>query len=369
MDRRTRAIYESKAESWLARRGVDAPALRRLAELALALRKNARVADLGCGPGWYGERLRRRGHSVVGLDASDSMLRAARRAAPKLWLARGDLARLPFAAASLDGVWAKNSYIHLPLRELAPALADLHRALRPGAPVALSLLDFEFAKPSARERARGWLERRQLGELALRGRLFSLLAPGLARDLFEGAGFRAISVDPAERIWIRALRARALPDFVRPGLRLLVVGLNPSPIASQTGIAFAGANNRFWPAAVAAGWVERERDPRAALRRGVGFTDLAKRVTSSANAIRAREYRHGVERIARLARAFRPRAVVFVGLEGYRRALDPRARPGVVRGGFAGRPAYLAPSTSGRNAAASLADLVRHFRRARALAD
>ena len=369
MDRRTRAVYESQARHWIAHRGVDAPALRRLAQLEALLRRNARVADLGCGPGWYGERLRRRGHSVVGLDQSGAMLRAAARESPRLQRVRGDLARLPFAHASLDGVWAKNSYIHLPLRELAPALADLHRALRPGAPLALSLLDFESAEPSARERARGWLVRRGLGERALRGRLFTLLTPGFARDLFEGAGFRALEVDAAERTWVRAQRARALPDFVRPGLRLLVVGLNPSPIAAATGVAFAGANNRFWPAAVRAGWVARERDPGDALRRGVGFTDLAKRVTPSANGIRAREYRHGVERVARLVRAFRPRAVVFVGLEGFRRALDPRARPGAVRGGFAGRPAYVAPSTSGRNAAASLADLVRHFRRARALAE
>jgi TDG/mug DNA glycosylase family protein len=297
------------------------------------------------------------------------MLRAARGRGAKLGLVRGDLARLPFARASLHGVWAKNSYIHLPLRELAPALADLHRALRPGAPLVLSLLDFERARPSARERERGWLERRALGERGLRGRLFTLLSPGFARDLLEGAGFRAIEVEVAERTWIRARRARALPDFVRPNLRLLVIGLNPSPIAAATGVAFAGANNRFWPAARAAGWVERERDPYAALRRGVGFTDLAKRVTPSASAIRAREYRHGIERVTRLVRAFRPRALVFVGLEGFRRALDAGARPGALPGGFAGRPAYLAPSTSGRNAAASLADLVRHFRRARALAE
>jgi len=89
---------------------------------------------------------------------------------------------------------------------------------------------------------------------------------------------------------------------------------------------------------------------------------------AGASALRAHEYRRGAERVARLVRALRPRAVVFVGLDGYRRALDARARPGPLRGGFAGRPAYLAPSTSGRNAAVSLGELVRHLRRARRLA-
>ncbi|MFI5315863.1 MAG: methyltransferase domain-containing protein [Myxococcota bacterium] len=368
MDRRTRAIYEAHAAAWIGRREVDAAALRRLRDFADALPERARLADLGCGPGWFAERLRRRGHSVAALDASSAMLRAARRAAPRVPLVRGDLARLPFASGSLDGAWAKNSYLHLPFRELAPALAELHRALRPGGRVTLSLLDFERAVPSARERARGIAQRRSRGERGLDGRLFSVPAPGLLRDLFAGAGFRAISVEAAERTWVRATRARGLPDSIRPGLRLLVVGLNPSPIAAANGVAFAGANNRFWSAAKRAGWIERERDRDAALRRGIGFTDLVKRVTASASALRPREYRRGIERVARLVRVHRPRAVVFVGLEGFRRAVDPSAQPGVLRGGFAGRPAYLTPSTSGRNAATSLDSLVRHLRRALALA-
>ena len=71
--------------------------------------------------------------------------------------------------------------------------------------------------------------------------------------------------------------------------------------------------------------------------------------------------------MARLVRTWEPRAVIFVGLEGVRRALDPRAQPGVLRGGFAGRPAYLLPSSSGRNAATTLATLVTHLRRAERL--
>ena len=367
MDRRTAAVYESGARTWIARRDTDAVALRRLRELAAELPRGARVADLGCGPGWFAKKLRHRGHAVLGLDLCAEMLRAARAGDPRgTWL-RADLARLPFARESLDAAWAKNSYIHLPFAELAPALADLHGALRPGARVTFSFLAFDPER-RARPLAPGVSELRARGERGLGGRLFTALAPDAARDLVEGAGFRVREIANEERLWLRATRARALPDSVRPGLRVLVVGQNPSPAAAATGVAFAGPNNRFWPAAARAGWVTRERDPAHALSRGIGFTDLVKRVTAGAGELRPAEYRRGLERLTRLVERFRPRALVFVGLAGFRHAVDSAAPPGPVRGGFAGRPAYLLPSTSGRNARVSLAALARHLRRAAPLA-
>ena len=85
-----------------------------------------------------------------------------------------------------------------------------------------------------------------------------------------GAGFdvdecvaRRGRVDPRRS----STRARTLPDFVGPGMRLLVCGLNPSVYAADAGVGFARPGNRFWPAALAAGLVTRDRDPRHALRR------------------------------------------------------------------------------------------------------
>jgi hypothetical protein len=59
--------------------------------------------------------------------------------------------------------------------------------------------------------------------------------------------------------------------------------------------------------------------------------------------------------------------VCFVGLAGWRAAVDPLAAPGEQTGGFGGIPAYVMPSTSGANAHARLDDLVDHLRRAAAL--
>jgi TDG/mug DNA glycosylase family protein len=181
-----------------------------------------------------------------------------------------------------------------------------------------------------------------------------------ARERLEDAGFAVRSSGG----WLRARRVEGLPDFVRANLELLICGLNPSLHAARTGIPFSRPGNRFWPAALRAGIVARDRDPEDALRRGVGFTDFCKRATRAAGELTRAEYARGAERLARKVQQLRPRALCFVGLEGWRRTQDRRAGPGWTPAGFAGRPAYLMPSTSGRNASTSLAELTAHLRRA-----
>ncbi|NLA35661.1 MAG: hypothetical protein GX868_08220, partial [Actinobacteria bacterium] len=73
-------------------------------------------------------------------------------------------------------------------------------------------------------------------------------------------------------------RDRTLADLVGPDLRLLIVGLNPSLVAADCGVGFAGATNRFWPAAMDAGLVSVDRDPlHAFVHHGIGMSDLVKR--------------------------------------------------------------------------------------------
>ena len=190
-----------------------------------------------------------------------------------------------------------------------------------------------------------------------------------ARFLLHGGGFARGRLSPGERgLAVAATRARTLPDWVGPGMRLLICGLNPSLCSAAAGIPFARRGNRFWPALCTAALVERERDVEQAFARGIGFTDLVKRATAAAAEVTAREYERGVRRVGELVGLYRPRVVCFVGLEGWRRAIDKNAAPGWVPEGFAGARAYLMPSTSGRNASASLAALSAHLRRAVELA-
>ncbi|MBV9041767.1 MAG: mismatch-specific DNA-glycosylase [Acidimicrobiia bacterium] len=181
--------------------------------------------------------------------------------------------------------------------------------------------------------------------------------PSAARvdDVVVGAGFERID----ER---RARRVRTLPDTVGPGMRLLVCGLNPSVVAADAGFGFAGATNRFWPVALEAGLVTRARDPlHALLSDGVGMTDLVKRATPRTKELEPSEYIAGAERVEGLVQWLKPAVVLFVGLEGWRVAVDRHAQPGFQPSTFGGARAYVMPSTSGLNAHAQLPDLVAHM--------
>jgi TDG/mug DNA glycosylase family protein len=189
--------------------------------------------------------------------------------------------------------------------------------------------------------------------------------------VLTGAGFTVQHVArDGDDLVVTTSRARTLADTVGAGMRLLVCGLNPSVLSADVGVGFARPGNRFWPAAIAAGIASRPRDPTHALRHHrTGMTDLVKRATVAAAELTAAEYRDGVARVERLCGWARPRAVCFVGLAGWRSAVDRRAVAGVQPGRFGGAPAYVMPSTSGLNAHSRPADLASHLRAAAALAD
>ena len=263
---------------------------------------------------------------------------------------------------SLAGAWASRSYVHLDRRHVPLALADLHRALAPGAPVELHIFegDADFEPFSDDEYP---------------GRRFSLWPHDWIPPLMEGAGFTLNSLTRSDRppkaatLIVKAHRALTLPDTVGPEMRLLICGLNPSVYAADAGAGFARPGNRFWPAALAAGLVSTDRDPRRALiDHGVGMTDLVKRATPRADELTADEYRRGLDRLRWLAGWLEPSAVCFVGLAGWRAAVDRKAQAGLQSQDLAGCPVYVMPSTSGAAAGYGLADYVDHLKQAAALA-
>lgn len=185
--------------------------------------------------------------------------------------------------------------------------------------------------------------------------------PITLEDVIEGAGFELLG-PPAGHLRVRVRRRRTLADTVGPGMAVLVCGLNPSLHAADAGVGYCGPGNRFWPAARAAGLVGAGRTPLTALLdHDVGMTDLVKRASPGADGLAPPEYTHGLGRLERLTEWLRPNVVAMVGLAGWRAAVDRRAAPGWQTRLVGGRPVYVLPSTSGRNARTSFAELVDHL--------
>jgi TDG/mug DNA glycosylase family protein len=246
--------------------------------------------------------------------------------------------------------------VHLPAVDVPLALADLHRSLRVGAAVTLRLFLGDAEGHDVYQ------------DDDFPGRYFSQWQPARLLDVVAGAGFSVDDVEQsADAIAISATRERTLPDYVAADMRLLLCGLNPSLYAADAGVGFVSKSNRFWPAVLGAGLLTRDRDPWHAVRHHrIGHTDLVKRASPSADEVRPEEYREGFARVERLAAWLEPVAVCFVGLSGYRVAVDKKATAGWQERTIGGRPAYVMPNPSGLNAHAPLPVLIEHFRAAAA---
>jgi demethylmenaquinone methyltransferase/2-methoxy-6-polyprenyl-1,4-benzoquinol methylase len=108
---------------------------------------HTRALDLACGTGDIAFRLSARSAHVVGMDITLRMLElAARKRAPATGEAvrfvAGDMMSLPFASGTFDVVTTGYGIRNVPV--IAPALAEIHRVLRPGG----LFLSLDFNRPS-----------------------------------------------------------------------------------------------------------------------------------------------------------------------------------------------------------------------------
>ncbi|MFF2012683.1 class I SAM-dependent methyltransferase [Streptomyces sp. NPDC058195] len=119
----------------------DAPGerdvLARFAGLVRA-RGGGPVADVGCGTGRVTAHLNRLGTDAFGTDLSPGMIEVARREHPGLRFDTGSMTDLALPDASVSGLIAWYTLIHVPDHEIGPVLAHFRRVLRPGGPLLLA---------------------------------------------------------------------------------------------------------------------------------------------------------------------------------------------------------------------------------------
>jgi len=173
---------------------------------------------------------------------------------------------------------------------------------------------------------------------------------------------RSARPSPAE---LTAAAHRTVPDLVRPGLAVLLVGINPSLWSAVIGKHFGNPANRLWPTLHAAGITPQRLHPlegEQLLNHGYGITNLVARATAAAAEVSDDELRAGVAPLEALVSRHRPRWVAFLGLSAYRTAFQRRtAVVGCQDQRLAGAGVWLLPNPSGLNAHYQLPDLARLY--------
>jgi ubiquinone/menaquinone biosynthesis C-methylase UbiE len=133
----TVAEYVAMVDGLLQVRPLDRALLTVFAELVRG-GGNRLVADVGCGPGRVTAFLREQGLDAIGIDLSPEMIAHARRAHPDLRFGVGSMLSLDLPDASLGGLLAYYSIIHVPWERRPEVFAEFHRVLAPGGQLMLA---------------------------------------------------------------------------------------------------------------------------------------------------------------------------------------------------------------------------------------
>jgi len=172
-----------------------------------------------------------------------------------------------------------------------------------------------------------------------------------------------------------------LRDRIKPGVRVLFVGINPGVRSAVIGHHFAGYSNRFWKLLFESGLVAEpitfEHDDRLP-EFGFGITNLIARPSPGINDLSPSEYGEGWQTLERKIRRYRPEIVALVGVTLYR-AIEPlviadadrparaarlsrQVRLGPQAMTIHGAQVFVLPNPSGRNANFSYGEMLAAFR-------
>src|SRR5215472_12477001 len=112
---------------------------------------------------------------------------------------------------------------------------------------------------------------------------------------------------------------KTLPDYLKSGLKLIFVGINPGFYSAQVGHYYARPGNLFWWALSNSGLVTHPLGPEndaELLKCGIGLTDVVKRPTHSSGELRQDEFDEGAKRMVQTLERYAPKVACFVGILG-----------------------------------------------------
>jgi len=157
---------------------------------------------------------------------------------------------------------------------------------------------------------------------------------------------------------------RTLPDHLRSGMRLVIVGCNPGDRSARVGHYYAGRGNEFWPLLHDSGIVPElldHRDDKRMIEFGIGLTDLVKRPTRGAEELSREEFAEGRIVLAQKLEQYAPQVVAFNGKAAYENFSQRPCELGLQKQRLYGALVFVLPSTSEKGALGQNGKL-RYFR-------
>ena len=159
-----------------------------------------------------------------------------------------------------------------------------------------------------------------------------------------------------------------LRDRIRPGVQVLLVGINPGVRSALTGHHFAGYSNRFWKLLYEARLVPEPItafDDGRLPEWGFGVTNIVPRATPGIDTLTPREYVEGRVRLRRKILRYKPAVVAMVGVTVFRGMFPDRKGPvtlGLQPEKIGDSAIFVLPNPSGRNANFTYAEMLAAFR-------
>ena len=155
-------------------------------------------------------------------------------------------------------------------------------------------------------------------------------------------------------------------DLLRPGLKLVFCGYNPSLTSGRSGNHYAHPGNRFWRVLLASGVTDRLYEPQedeTLLGIGIGFTNLCSRPTRRADELTREEIRSGAFALRQKLEQFQPQVVAYTGIGVYKwfRATSKVSWGVQPASAVPGVTDVVVPSPSGLNRM-RLEELAEHYR-------
>jgi len=157
---------------------------------------------------------------------------------------------------------------------------------------------------------------------------------------------------------------KTLPDYLRKGMKLVIVGCNPSESSVRAGHYYAGRNNLFWPTLFESGVVPEAfdyPDDRRIIEFGIGLTDLVKRPTKVVEELKREDFAEGRIVLSQKLEEYGPRVVAFNGKVTYEQFAQRKCRFGLQKELLYGAQVYVLPAVTAQHAPAK-ADRLKHFR-------